>query len=126
MTCFHMVIQGTQKVVVIGYHNFKDEALIKRWQAGQKMNGTGGKFKDKNKRNNRRKLFSFVVESCVFSKFWNSQKHECGKHDREMIKNSKGEGSTKEWTQTKIKGGSRTAEEKKRKKSWEEQSVLEC
>jgi hypothetical protein len=30
MKCFHMVIQGTQKVVMMGYINFKDETLIKR------------------------------------------------------------------------------------------------
>jgi ATP-dependent Clp protease adapter protein ClpS len=30
VTCFHVVMQGTQKVVVMGRHNFKDEALIKR------------------------------------------------------------------------------------------------
>jgi hypothetical protein len=29
------------------------------------MNGMSGKLKDKNKRNNRRKLFSFLAESCV-------------------------------------------------------------
>jgi hypothetical protein len=29
MTCFHVVVQGTQKVVVMGCHNFQDESLIK-------------------------------------------------------------------------------------------------
>jgi hypothetical protein len=43
--CFHM----TQKVVVMGHHNFKDKLLIKRWWVGQKMNVTGGKLKDKKK-----------------------------------------------------------------------------
>jgi hypothetical protein len=33
----------------MGHHNFKDEALIKRWRARQKMNGMSGKFKDENK-----------------------------------------------------------------------------
>jgi hypothetical protein len=28
--CFHMAIQGTQKVVVMGRINFEDHALIKR------------------------------------------------------------------------------------------------
>jgi hypothetical protein len=28
--CFHMVIQGTHKLVVMGYTNFKDHVLIKR------------------------------------------------------------------------------------------------
>jgi hypothetical protein len=30
VTCFHVVVQGTQKVVVMGHHNFEDEVLIKR------------------------------------------------------------------------------------------------
>jgi hypothetical protein len=60
-----VAIQGTQKVVVMGCHNFKDEGLIKRQWAGQNMNGTGGKFKDENNRNNHRKLLSFIVKSCV-------------------------------------------------------------
>jgi hypothetical protein len=30
VTCFQIVVQGTQKMVVMGYHNFKDEALIKK------------------------------------------------------------------------------------------------
>jgi hypothetical protein len=29
--CFHMVVQGTQKMVVMGRINFEDHALIKRW-----------------------------------------------------------------------------------------------
>ncbi len=44
--CFHMDVQGKQKVVVMGCHNFKDEPLIKRWQASQKMNATSKKLKD--------------------------------------------------------------------------------
>jgi hypothetical protein len=31
VTCFHVAIRGTQKMVVMGHNNFKDEALIKRW-----------------------------------------------------------------------------------------------
>jgi hypothetical protein len=27
---FHVAIQGTQKVIVMGHHNFKDEALIEK------------------------------------------------------------------------------------------------
>jgi hypothetical protein len=30
VTCFHVVVQGTQQMVVMGLHNFKDDALIKR------------------------------------------------------------------------------------------------
>jgi hypothetical protein len=65
VTCFHVAVQGTQKMVVMGSHNFEDEVLIKRRRASQKMNGMGGKLKDENKCNNHRKLFSFVIESCV-------------------------------------------------------------
>ncbi len=50
----------------MGHHNFKDEALIKRWRARQKMNGMSGKFKDENKQNNCQKLFSFATRSYVF------------------------------------------------------------
>jgi hypothetical protein len=46
VTCFHVALWGTQKVVVMGCHNFKDETLIKGWQVGQKMNAMGRKFKD--------------------------------------------------------------------------------
>jgi hypothetical protein len=41
-----MVVQGTQKMVVMGRHDFKNEALIKRWRASQKMNVMGEKLKD--------------------------------------------------------------------------------
>jgi hypothetical protein len=30
--CFHVVVQGIQKVVVMGCINFGDHALIKKWQ----------------------------------------------------------------------------------------------
>jgi hypothetical protein len=36
----------------MGHHNFNDEALTKRWQVGQKMNGMGEKFKDENIQSN--------------------------------------------------------------------------
>jgi len=48
MKCFHMVIQNTHKLVVMGHINFEDHVLIKRWQAS-KMNMTGGMFKDEKK-----------------------------------------------------------------------------
>jgi hypothetical protein len=44
--CFHMVVQRTHKLVLMGHINFEDHALIKRWQACKKMNVTGGMFKD--------------------------------------------------------------------------------
>jgi len=57
VSCFHVVVQGTQTVVVMGRHNFKDELLIKRWQVGKKMNGTCRKLKDENKQR-------VTIESC--------------------------------------------------------------
>jgi hypothetical protein len=36
--CFHMVVQRTHKLVVMGHINFKDHVLIKRWRACEKMN----------------------------------------------------------------------------------------
>jgi len=42
-----VVIQGTQKMVVMGCINFEDHTLIKRWQACEKMDAVGGKFKNK-------------------------------------------------------------------------------
>jgi hypothetical protein len=47
--CFHMAIQGTHKLVVMGRINFEDHALIKRRRVDEKMNVTGGMFKDKKK-----------------------------------------------------------------------------
>jgi hypothetical protein len=48
--CFHVNVQGTHKLVVMGHINFEDHVLIERWWAGKKMNAMGGKFKDKKKR----------------------------------------------------------------------------
>jgi hypothetical protein len=67
VTCFHTVVQGTQKVIMMDRHNFKDGALIERWQATQKTNEMSGKQKDENKQSNHYSLFSFVVRSHVFS-----------------------------------------------------------
>jgi hypothetical protein len=47
--CFHVVVQGTHKLVVMGHINFEDHALIKTWQVGKKMNVMGGTFKDEKK-----------------------------------------------------------------------------
>jgi hypothetical protein len=46
--CFHVVVQGTHKPVVMGRINFKDHALIKRRQVDEKMNVMGGMLKDEN------------------------------------------------------------------------------
>jgi len=40
---------GTHKLVVMGHINFKDHALIKRRWVDEKMNVTGGMFKDEKK-----------------------------------------------------------------------------
>jgi hypothetical protein len=60
-----MAIQGTHKLVVMGYINFKDHALIKRRWANEKMNVTGRMFKDKKKWGNHQKQFVFVAKSCA-------------------------------------------------------------
>ncbi len=44
--CFHVVIQGTYKLIMMGHINFKDHALIKRWQVDEKMNVTSRMFED--------------------------------------------------------------------------------
>jgi len=51
--CFHVVVQGTHKLVVMGHINFEDHALIKRCQVGKKMNVMGRTFKDEKKQGNR-------------------------------------------------------------------------
>jgi hypothetical protein len=38
--CFHMVVQGTHKLVMIGCINFEDHVLIKRQRVDEKMNVT--------------------------------------------------------------------------------------
>jgi hypothetical protein len=53
--CFHVAIQRTHKLVVMGHVNFNDHALIKRWWAGKKVNVMSEKFKDKKKRDNHQK-----------------------------------------------------------------------
>ncbi len=48
--CFHMVVQRTHKLVMMGHINFKDHASIKRWWANENMNVIGEMFKDEKKR----------------------------------------------------------------------------
>jgi hypothetical protein len=36
-------------MTIMGHHNLKDEALIKRWWETKKVNEMGEKLKDKNK-----------------------------------------------------------------------------
>jgi hypothetical protein len=61
VTCFHVAIQGTQKVIMMGHHNFKDSELSKRRWATQKINKIGKKLMDENKQGNYRKLFLFAT-----------------------------------------------------------------
>jgi hypothetical protein len=45
--CFHVVVQKTHKLVVMGHINLKDYVLIKRQWAGKNMIATDRMFKDK-------------------------------------------------------------------------------
>ncbi len=62
--CFHVVVQGIHKLVVMGHINFKDHALIKRQWANEKMNVMSELFKDEKKKvtikNNLRLLLKIV------------------------------------------------------------------
>ncbi len=47
--CFHVVVQGTHKLIVMGHINFEDHVLIKKQCTNEKMNVAGGMFKDRKK-----------------------------------------------------------------------------
>ncbi len=49
----------------MGYINFEDHALIKKWWANEKMNVKSGIFKDEKKWGNCQKQITFVVRSCA-------------------------------------------------------------
>jgi hypothetical protein len=49
MKCFHVAVQETDKLVMMGCINFDDHALIKKQKVGKKMNVTGEMFKDEKK-----------------------------------------------------------------------------
>jgi len=59
--CFHVALQGTHKLVMMGCINFEDHALIKKRHAYEKMNVTGEMFKDEKKWGNCRKQFAFII-----------------------------------------------------------------
>jgi hypothetical protein len=65
MKCFHVVVQETHKLVVMGHINFEDHALIKRRHACKKKNATGRRFKDEKIRGNYQKQFTFFDRSCA-------------------------------------------------------------
>jgi hypothetical protein len=69
VTSFHVAIQGTQKVVVMGFHNFKNEELIKRRRVGQKMDAMGEKFKDEKNGVIIETCFVYCQKLYLFSKF---------------------------------------------------------
>ncbi len=47
--CFHVAVQRTFKLVVMGRINFEDHELIKRQRVGKEMNVMSGMFKDQKK-----------------------------------------------------------------------------
>ncbi len=71
MTCFHVVVQGTQKVIMTSHCNFKDRELIKRQWATQKTNKMDEKPMDENKQSNRCMSFLFPTKGHVFSQSYN-------------------------------------------------------
>jgi hypothetical protein len=73
MKCFHVAVQETHKLVVMGHINFEDHALIKWRYACKKMNATGRRFKDKKKQGIHKKQFTFVARSCAH--FWSFGVH---------------------------------------------------
>jgi hypothetical protein len=93
--CFHMALQGTQKMIVMGHYNFKDEILIKRWQVVQKLNGTGRKLRTKINEIIVKSCFHLLQEIVCFWKLWNLQKHECGECNQKFVESSKGERNIK-------------------------------
>jgi hypothetical protein len=62
MKSFHVVVQRTQKMVMMGCINFEDHVLIKRQWVGDKMNVMSGKLKDGKKWRNHHKWFSFLAK----------------------------------------------------------------
>jgi hypothetical protein len=50
LKCFHVVVQGKHKIVMMGRINFEHHALITRRWVGKKMNATGWMFKDEKNR----------------------------------------------------------------------------
>ncbi len=64
--CFHMVVEGTHKFVVIGHITFEDHALIKRQNVGQKMNVTIKKLRTKKKGNHKNSLHLLLEVISVF------------------------------------------------------------
>jgi hypothetical protein len=70
--CLHVVIQRTHKLVMMGHINYKDHALIKRWQVGKKK-CEGQEVQGWKKWGYRQKLFLFVARGCEC--FWSFGVH---------------------------------------------------
>ncbi len=65
--CFHVVIQRTYKLVMMGCINFEDHALIKRRWACEKMEVTSRMFKDEKKLKIVKSNLCLLLEVvCVF------------------------------------------------------------
>jgi hypothetical protein len=71
--CFHVAIQETHKLVVMGHINFEDHALIKRRYACKKMNATCRRFKDEKNEVIVKKNLHLLLEVVHILKFWSSQ-----------------------------------------------------
>jgi hypothetical protein len=63
--CFHVVVQGTHKFVMMGRTNFEDHVSMKRRRIDEKLNVIGMMFKDEKKWGNHQTQFAFVVGSYV-------------------------------------------------------------
>jgi hypothetical protein len=73
---FHMVVQGTHKLVMMDHINFEDHGLAKRQWASKKMNVTGRKFKDEKNKVTSKAICICCWKLCAFLKFWTSYQHE--------------------------------------------------
>jgi hypothetical protein len=68
--CFHVVVQGTHKLVVMGHINFEDHALIKRQRVDEKKNVMNIMCKDvKNWGNVKNDLCLLLEIVCIFKVF---------------------------------------------------------
>jgi len=117
--CFHVVVQETHKLVVMGHINLKDHMLIKRQWVGKKwMQWAWYSRTKKNKVTIKSGLcllleVVFVFKVLEFIIAW------CRKCHWKTTENSKGKGSAKEWTQTKTRRRNRIIKKNKTKRGVE-------
>jgi hypothetical protein len=74
--CFHVAVQKTHKLVVMGHINLEDHALIKRWRACKKLNVTSETFKDEKNRVTIKSNLRFLLEVVHVFKVLSSHQHE--------------------------------------------------